>query len=349
MNEKSKYRISIWLYSGCFLIFLMVLIGGITRLTGSGLSITEWKPIMGSVPPLNEQEWQIAFEKYQQIPQFKKINAHFELNDFKSIYWWEFSHRLLGRLISIVFIIPFVFFLATNQMDKRTIKKTLFLFLLGGLQGFLGWYMVSSGLTERTSVSHIRLAIHLMAALITFGFTFWYALELTKFSSTGEPSKSTPGILRIIFSVLILQIIYGAFVAGMHAGKMYNTFPLMDGQLIPNGLTTLEPWWLNYINNPVMVQFIHRLFAFILLFFIAKIWWSSRRMGMNKAQRQAMNLVLFAVSVQFLLGVLTLLTKVEITIASLHQIGAFFLFSSMIFLLFSFKKPPEINAIKVFD
>ncbi len=337
MNDKSKRHISIWLFSGCFLIFLMVIIGGITRLTGSGLSITEWKPIMGSIPPLNNQDWQIAFDKYQEIPQFQKINAHFELDDFKTIYWWEYFHRLLGRVIGIVFLLPFIYFVSTKQMDRSTIKKSLFLFFLGGLQGFLGWYMVSSGLTERTSVSHIRLAIHLMTALITFGFTFWYALELRNPSGNNKQSRVSAETIRIIFAILMLQIVYGAFVAGMHAGKMYTTFPLMDGQVIPKDMGTLEPLYLNMLNNPVTAQFIHRLFAWLLLFLIAKVWWSSRKMGMNKAQRQAMNIVLLAVVVQFLLGVFTLLTKVEITLASLHQIGAFFLFSSMIYLLFQFR------------
>ncbi|HNQ61069.1 MAG TPA: COX15/CtaA family protein [Bacteroidia bacterium] len=344
MNEKSKRRISLWLYSGCFLIFLMVVIGGITRLTGSGLSITEWNLIMGSIPPLNDEEWQDAFNKYQQIPQFEKINSHFELNDFKSIYWWEFIHRQLGRLIGMVFIIPFLYFLFTKQMDRSMIGKSLFLFFLGGLQGFLGWYMVSSGLVERTSVSHIRLAIHLITAFITFGFTYWFALEIRSADTVNrEQTRSGSGLVKIIFSLLFIQIIYGAFVAGMHAGKMYNTFPLMDGQVIPTGMGSAEPFWLNFFNNPVTVQFIHRIFAFLLLFLIAKVWWSSKKMGMDASQRKAMNFVLLAVSVQFLLGVLTLLTKVDITIASLHQIGAFFLFSSVIYLLFTMQKIRRVS------
>lgn len=337
MNKSSKNRISIWLFSGCFLIFLMVIIGGITRLTGSGLSITEWNVIMGSIPPLNDQDWQIAFEKYQQIPQFQKVNSHFELSDFKSIYWWEYTHRLLGRLIGIVFIVPFFYFLFTNQMDKKTIRKSLFLFVLGGLQGFLGWYMVSSGLTERVSVSHIRLAIHLLVALVTFGFTLWYALELRATDSGREASRDSPPVFKSIFVILLVQIVYGAFVAGMHAGKMYNTFPLMDGQIIPTGIDTLEPAILNLINNPVTVQFIHRLFAYVLLIMIARVWWTTGKMKVNKTQKHAMNLVLLAVAVQFLLGVFTILSKAEITLASLHQVGAFFLFSSMIYLLFQFR------------
>ncbi|HRS38956.1 MAG TPA: COX15/CtaA family protein, partial [Bacteroidia bacterium] len=178
MNDRSRRYVAIWLLSGCFLIFAMVVIGGITRLTGSGLSITEWAPIMGAVPPMNGQEWQEAFEKYKQIPQYEMINAHFELQDFKAIFWWEFIHRLVGRLIGVVFLLPFIWFLITRQLDRAMTRKALFLFTLGGLQGFLGWFMVKSGLTERTSVSHIRLAIHLITAFITFGFTWWYALQL---------------------------------------------------------------------------------------------------------------------------------------------------------------------------
>ncbi|MBP6335357.1 MAG: COX15/CtaA family protein [Bacteroidia bacterium] len=337
MTEKSRRRVALWLYSGCFLIFVMVVIGGITRLTGSGLSITEWKPIMGSIPPLNDEEWRIAFEKYQEIPQFKKINAHFELEDFKSIYWWEYIHRLLGRIIGIVFIIPFLYFLFTKQMDRSTMRKTLFLFVLGGIQGFLGWFMVSSGLTERTSVSHIRLAIHLIAALITFGFTFWYALELRYPAAQDHSAKGSKGVVRLIFLVLMLQILYGAFVAGLHAGKMYTTFPLMDGQIIPRGIAGMDPLMTNLINNPVTVQFIHRFFAYALLFLIASVWWTAKKKGMNEGQRKAMNFVLLAVTLQFLLGVFTLLTKVETTLASLHQVGALFLFATMVFLMFQFR------------
>lgn len=246
MNDKSKQRVAVWLFTGCFLIFSMVVIGGITRLTGSGLSITEWNVVMGTIPPLNEKEWQIAFEKYQQIPQFHKINSHFEISDFKSIFLWEYLHRLIGRLIGIVFIIPFLWFLFTRQMDKTFIRKALFLFALGALQGFLGWFMVKSGLTERTSVSHIRLAVHLLAAFITFGFTFWYALELV-YPVGNQAFKKQHKLLRSILGMLIIQIVYGAFVAGMHAGKIYNTWPLMDGQIIPSGIMGMSPLIQNFL------------------------------------------------------------------------------------------------------
>ena len=339
--KTANKQIAIWLLTGCFLIFIMVLVGGITRLTGSGLSITEWKPIMGAIPPLNDAEWNIAFQKYQQIPQFQKINYHFDLNDFKTIFWWEFIHRLIGRLIGIVFLIPFFYFLVKRKFQKPTINKVLFLFLLGALQGFLGWFMVSSGLAERTSVSHIRLAIHLMTAFITFAFTFYYALELIY--EDVQKKKITPESVYfknfngLIFSLLIVQIIYGAFVAGLHAGKLHNTFPLMSGQVIPSGMNTMDSFASNVFDNPVTVQFIHRFMAFTLVFLCSWIFFQSKKSILNNFQRKGINWLLTAVLFQFLLGVLTILSQVNIVLASLHQIGAFFLFSVSIYLIYHFK------------
>ncbi|MFZ7145675.1 MAG: COX15/CtaA family protein [Bacteroidota bacterium] len=337
---KSNHKqIAIWLFSGCFLIFGMVVIGGITRLTGSGLSITEWKPIMGAIPPLNDAEWEVAFQKYQQIPQFQKVNYHFELSDFKTIFWWEFIHRLLGRLIGIVFIIPFLWFLVKKRFDSVTIKKMLFLFLLGGIQGFLGWFMVSSGLAERTSVSHIRLAIHLMFAFITFAFTFYYGLELI-YTEKRESiqNKKLSALNKLVFVVLSIQIIYGAFVAGLHAGKIHNTFPLMSGQVIPTGMSVMQPTWLNIFDNPVTVQFIHRFLAFTLLFLVAWFYIESGKEKLNNFQKKGIHILIAAIGIQFLLGVITVLTQANIVMASIHQIGAFFLFSSSIYLLFHFRK-----------
>ena len=337
---KSNHKqIAIWLFSGCFLIFGMVVIGGITRLTGSGLSITEWKPIMGAIPPLNDAEWEVAFQKYQQIPQFQKVNYHFELSDFKTIFWWEFIHRLLGRLIGIVFIIPFLWFLVKKRFDSVTIKKMLFLFLLGGIQGFLGWFMVSSGLAERTSVSHIRLAIHLMFAFITFAFTFYYGLELI-YTEKRESiqNKKLSALNKLVFVVLSIQIIYGAFVAGLHAGKIHNTFPLMSGQVIPTGMSVMQPAWLNIFDNPVTVQFIHRFLAFTLLFLVAWFYIESGKEKLNNFQKKGIHILIAAIGIQFLLGVITVLTQANIVMASIHQIGAFFLFSSSIYLLFHFRK-----------
>ena len=339
MMKSTNKQIAVWLFSGCILIFGMVVIGGITRLTGSGLSITEWKPIMGAIPPMNDAEWNSAFEKYKQIPQFQKINYHFEMDDFKSIFWWEYIHRLLGRMIGIVFIVPFVWFLVKKKLDKPTIKKALFLFLLGGIQGFLGWFMVSSGLAERTSVSHIRLAIHLMFAFITFAFTFYYGLEFVYSEKQSEErSKKSSALNKLIFVLLSVQIIYGAFVAGLHAGKIHNTFPLMSGQVIPSGMGVMQPTLANVFDNPVTVQFIHRFFAFMLLFLCSWLAVASHKEQLNTYQRKGITWLFIAVCLQFLLGVLTVLTQANIVLASLHQVGAFLFFSVSIYLLFHFKK-----------
>jgi heme a synthase len=326
--------IAYWLLSGCFLIFCMVVIGGITRLTGSGLSITEWKPIMGAVPPMNEADWHVAFEKYQQIPQFQKVNAHFSLSDFKQIFWWEWIHRQLGRLIGLVFIIPFIYFLAKKKLDRSTLKKVIFLFLLGALQGFFGWFMVKSGLTERTSVSHIRLAIHLITAFITFAFSLYYALELLQPAERANPDRKHNQLIILLFAILIIQVIYGAFVAGMHAGKIHTTFPLMSGSVIPPGMNYLQPGWTNLFNNQVTVQFIHRLFAFVIVFITGLIYFRARKIHVTPLHQKGINMLVAAVLIQFTLGVFTLLTAVNITLASLHQVGAFFLFSTGVYLLY---------------
>jgi cytochrome c oxidase assembly protein subunit 15 len=336
MNNTSRKKIIAWLLCGCFFIFSMVVIGGITRLTGSGLSITEWNVVMGAIPPLNESQWNDAFEKYKEIPQYKKLNYDYSIADFKNIFFWEYLHRLIGRLIGIIFIVPFLYFYFTKQLDKSMIRKSFFLFLLGGLQGFLGWFMVKSGLTERTSVSHYRLAIHLVAAFITFAFTLWYALELIYTSEKRNSllRKNYSGIAKFLFAAVLLQIIYGAFVAGLHAGKFANTFPTMDGEWIPSGTFSSDNFPLNFFENPVAVQFIHRVLASFILILISWLWLVADKKAMNHSQRKGMNFLLFAVAIQFLLGVFTLLSKAEITLASLHQIGAFILFSAVIFLLF---------------
>ncbi|MFM2207524.1 MAG: hypothetical protein RL213_1499 [Bacteroidota bacterium] len=334
----SDKRIAVWLLSGCLLIFSMVVIGGITRLTGSGLSITEWNVIMGAVPPMNDVEWQEAFEKYKQIPQYTEVNSFFTVEDFKSIFWWEYIHRLVGRLIGVVFLLPFLWFLLTRQFNKQMLRKALFLFLLGGLQGFLGWFMVKSGLTERTSVSHLRLAIHLCTAFITFGFTFWFALQLL------EPrcnDKDMPSLRKWSFLFLVLltvQLVYGAFVAGLHAGKMYNTFPLMNGSVFPDG-SWISSWGLsNLVDNPGTVQWIHRFFAFALLSLAGLIYYFSLKSGLSGPRKTAVRLVAAAIAVQFLLGVFTVLYQAPVVLSSVHQVGAFFLFTAALLLRYRFRK-----------
>ncbi len=343
MTEVSRKRVILWLLCGCFFIFSMVVIGGITRLTGSGLSITEWNVVMGAIPPLNDHDWNEAFEKYKSTPQFQKLNYDFTISDFKKIFFWEYLHRLIGRMIGVVFLVPFLFFNLTKQFDKTMLRKSIFLFALGGLQGFIGWFMVKSGLTERTSVSHYRLAIHLVTAFITFAFTLWFALELIyKEEKRNGLTKNISAQLKFLFAVVLVQIIYGAFVAGLHAGKFANTFPTMDGEWIPGGIFSSQSFMMNFFENPVTVQFMHRIMAVVIVLLSGWIWFTADKNEMNRSQRRGVHFLLFAVCVQFLLGVFTLLSNVQIALASLHQVGAFMLFSAVIFLLFQFRREKRV-------
>ncbi len=341
---KYKKGIIIWLLSGCFLIFTMVIIGGITRLTGSGLSITEWKLIHGTIPPLNEQQWTEEFESYKHIPQYQLLNYNYTLEDFKKIYFWEYLHRLIGRLIGMVFIIPFIFFYIKKQFDKPLLKKVLFLFLLGGLQGFLGWFMVKSGLSERTSVSHIRLAIHLLAAFLTFAFTFKTALDVMypEKKYYDIHLKKINKIAWIVFALLFIQIVYGAFVAGLKAGHIYNTFPKMGDEWIASSVFySLQNEGAGALaNNLSVVQFIHRYIAyavvigFLILFYIAKNLHAARLSKLlSKEKLLAINLLPWFVVFQFLLGVVTLMYNVPVWLGVVHQLGAFACFALMVFIL----------------
>lgn len=324
--------IVIWLFTGCFLIYGMVIVGGITRLTGSGLSITEWKLVTGIIPPLSEKSWEEEFEAYKKIPQYQLINSSFTLKDFKNIYWWEYVHRLFGRVIGIVFIIPFLWFWWKKIFPPGFTKKMLFLFVLGGLQGFLGWFMVSSGLTENVYVSHYRLAVHLIAAFTVFGFTFWYALDIASpfhFPSLVELRK----IALILFSIVIIQIIYGAFVAGLKAGYGYPTWPKMGDTWVPDDVLAIEPIWKNFVEGHAGVQFVHRYLAYVVILFTTILVYRSIKKDVPSFIRQIVMLIGIVALVQFILGVLTLIYQVPIVVAILHQTGAFILFASLLFLL----------------
>jgi cytochrome c oxidase assembly protein subunit 15 len=313
----------LWLYVVAALIFAMVLVGGATRLTDSGLSITEWKPILGVVPPLNEADWQDAFRKYQEIPEYKIINRGMSLSEFKAIYWWEWAHRFLGRFIGVAFFVPLAIFWIAGAIPKGFLPKLGAIFLLGGLQGALGWYMVMSGLTERTDVSQYRLTAHLALAVLIFGAVLWTAFSL------GRPSGLLPsrsGALARIGAVVLLgavfvQIMLGALVAGTDAGLSHNTWPLMDGALIPDGLGAMQPWWRNLFENVMTVQFDHRMMAYLVALLAilqtAFAWRSS-----DPAVRFSAGLLLAAVIAQITLGIMTLLAQVQISIALAHQAGA---------------------------
>lgn len=339
MENRADKSIIIWLLSGCFLIYAMVVIGAITRLTQSGLSMVEWNMLLGSLPPSSENEWMALFEKYQASPEFQLINSHFSVEDFKSIYWWEYIHRLLGRTIGVVFIVPFLFFFIKKKFDKVLLKKMMVLLFLGAFQGVLGWFMVKSGLQKEPHVSHYRLAAHLISAFTVFGFTFWYALDLVypKRVVGNTSTKNLRGITNVMFSIVIVQIVYGAFVAGLKAGLFYNSFPLMGDTFMPDTVVSYDPFWKNMLENPSGVQFIHRTLAYCVFIAVLYVWEAARKANLSFMQRRASNVMLLVVIIQFVLGVITLIYSVPVVMGVLHQTGAFVLFASILFFKHSLK------------
>jgi cytochrome c oxidase assembly protein subunit 15 len=329
----------IWLLAVCLTILIMVVVGGITRLTESGLSMVEWQPIMGAVPPTNTEEWQDAFELYKQYPQYQKVNGHISLEDFKSIFYWEYGHRVLGRLIGLMFFLPFLVFYFQGRFDGSMKAKMTFAFCVGGLQGLMGWYMVKSGLVDMPRVSHLRLAAHLSLALFLLGYLFWVVLQLFSKHGILPRSHKTPLILSritwLLFILVTIQIIYGAFTAGLRAGYGYNTFPLMNEQWIADAVGILVPWWLNLLESGATVQFIHRYLGIILLVAVCLSWLYGRTCELNRSQLVGLDVLLAVTLGQFILGVTTLLYVVPISLASLHQAGACLLLLSVIYNAFT--------------
>jgi len=337
--KKENKKVIYWLLIGCILIFIMVVVGGITRLTHSGLSISNYKLISGTIPPMNDIEWQEAFDLYKQYPEYQKLNTHFDLQDFKDIYFWEWLHRVLGRFIGVVFFIPFLYFLVRKQLSKPTIKKSIILLILGGFQGFLGWYMVKSGLVDNPDVSHYRLAAHLTTAFITFAYTFWVALDLI-FPNKKEINKKIRNLIRFGLGILIIQIIYGAFVAGLDAGFIHNHWPMMnEGKFIHETVYIEQsPVYKNFIEGKSGVQFVHRMLAYLVALIIIIIWNKTIKLEITNYQKKAINFLLVMVGVQFLLGVLTIIMQVPVWLGVAHQVGAFVLLSIMTFALHRFSK-----------
>ncbi|MDH7911183.1 COX15/CtaA family protein [Winogradskyella sp. SYSU M77433] len=337
--KKDNKAVIYWLLTGCILIFIMVIVGGITRLTHSGLSISNYKLISGTIPPMNDLEWQEAFELYKQYPEYQKLNNHFTLEDFKDIYFWEWIHRVIGRFIGLVFILPFLYFLIRKQLTKATIKKSIILLIMGGFQGFLGWYMVKSGLVDRPDVSHFRLAAHLTTAFLTFAYTFWVALDLM-FPNKKSIDKKLRNFIRIGLVVLVLQIIYGAFVAGLDAGWIHNHWPFMnEGKLMHETVYTEHtPTYLNFVEGKSGVQFVHRTLAYVVVIFVLAIYYKAKKTTLTPLQNKGVNGLMIMVGVQFLLGVLTILLAVPVWLGVAHQVGAFVLLSLMTFTLHRFSK-----------
>ncbi|MDU8886104.1 COX15/CtaA family protein [Yeosuana sp. MJ-SS3] len=337
--KKDNKKVVVWLATGCLLIFIMVIIGGITRLTHSGLSISNYKLISGTIPPMNDIEWQEAFELYKQYPEYQKLNYHFNLEDFKDIYFWEWLHRFIGRLIGLVFFIPFLYFIITKQLSRSTIKKSLILFGLGAFQGFLGWYMVKSGLVDRPDVSHYRLAAHLTTAFITFAYTLWLILDII-FPNKKIIDIRFRNLLRVTLVIVLLQIIYGAFVAGLDAGFIHNHWPMMSEGKFMHETVYIEqnPLYKNFIEGKSGVQFVHRILAYVVVIMIFIVWRKGRKMDLTSFQYLGINLLLIMVGLQFLLGVLTLILQVPVWLGIAHQVGAFILLSIMTFTLHRFSK-----------
>lgn len=317
MLSRSGTPVRIWLYLVASMIVAMVVVGGATRLTESGLSITEWQPIHGVMPPFSVAEWEEEFAKYREIPQYEMINKGMTLAEFKSIYWWEWVHRLLGRLIGVVFFVPLVFFWATGRIERRMRGSLTVLFLLGGLQGAVGWWMVTSGLAERTDVSQYRLAIHLTFACVILAYTVWLARGLSPLPAT--PAKSgLCFVAAALIALVFLQIFLGGVVAGLNAGLTYNTWPLMDGAFIPSGLLLQEPTWRNFFENVLTVQFDHRVVAYLLLAVAILHAVQCRR---SEYERSAALVAVLAV-VQASTGIATLVMAVPLHLALAHQLGA---------------------------
>lgn len=309
-----------WLIAMCILIAAMVMVGGATRLTESGLSIVEWKPVTGALPPLTDAAWQAAFDAYKQIPQYREMNAGMSLSEFKEIFWWEWSHRLLGRGIGIVYLLPFLFFLWRGILPSHVKRRLWVIFALGALQGAVGWWMVASGLTHRTEVSQYRLAAHLMLALVIFAAILWTLLRLSDGPRAIEAARLRVTSIALLV-VTFVQIYFGALVAGLRAGRVYNTWPQIDGALIPDAsrLFFETPWWRNFFDNTLTVQFTHRMVAYALLALAA---WHLFDALAARASRRAIagaGMIVAAIMVQAAIGIVTLLYQVPIHAALAHQ------------------------------
>ena len=351
--QRSSRPVAIWLLTGVVMIIVQVLLGGITRLTGSGLSITEWKPLLGILPPMNEHDWTMAFDKYKQIAQYKYLNYHFSLHDFKFIFLWEWIHRIWARLIGIVFIIPFVVFLFQKRFKREMVKPLIILFLLGALQGLIGWFMVQSGLenSDKLYVSHFRLAIHFILALGLLCYVFWFALDLLVPKNQLTINKPLRTFTAWLIAVLLLQLIYGAFMAGLKAASAAPTWPFINGSWWPRNIHSFgdhEFTGLSFLtNNPLVVHFIHRNLAYMLVVLMFIWWWRALKIYSSGLFRKTMGLPVFITLVQVVLGVFTVLNATNgralLWLGTAHQFTAMTLLLSLTWFIFIVRGKKDLS------
>ena len=350
-NEKIRITIQLWLKTLFVLIVLIILVGGLTRLTDSGLSITEWKPITGALPPFSAESWATEFNKYKQIPEYKLQNEGMSLSEFKFIYWWEWGHRQLGRIIGLVWFFGFILLLSLGKIQKPWRLRLLLIGVLIGVQGTVGWWMVSSGLTGTVlDVASYRLATHLGLAFIILGYISWFILLLGRSETfilqarrNAEPKFVflSTGLLHLTF----LQILFGALVAGIDAGRSYTDWPLMAGQVFPPDLFYLNPWWRNFFEDSGLVQFVHRISGYILFVFCVFSWSSVRKSG-NESLKFGFNLIFAIAFFQMVLGIVTVMYAAPWEIAIVHQFGAILLWVSVLRARFISKYPPNNTLSK---
>ncbi len=337
-------RVAYWLFVCCGLVFAMVILGGFTRLTGSGLSMAEWRPIMGTLPPLTPEEWQRVFEIYRQTPEYQQVNAGMDVEGFKGIFWLEYLHRLLGRLIGIAYFVPLVVFAVRGWIAPRELPWYIFLLALGGTQAVIGMLMVASGQVDAPAVSQYKLALHLGAAFLVYALMLWTALNLLRpkpadTSGAGTDSHPWFGRAAAVLGLVSVTVLSGAFVAGLKAGKIYNTFPLMGDSWIAPGAMSLEPAWRNFFDNPVMAQFDHRVLALTTLVAVVALWFGLKSREVSRRASIANHALLGVVILQVSLGILTLLTHVSIPLAAAHQATGLVLVTAALLLTHSLKHP----------
>jgi cytochrome c oxidase assembly protein subunit 15 len=326
----ARRGVATWLFVCCALVFAMVVVGGVTRLTHSGLSITEWQPIVGTVPPLSESAWSGAFTRYQATPEYRDVNRGMTLREFKGIFWWEYFHRLLGRGIGVAFLLPYLWFLLRRRIPPGYAKPLAGIFVLGGLQGALGWFMVESGLVSDPRVSQFRLTAHLGLAFLIYAAMLWTGLSLM---FTGRADWDLPGVRRArrlafgVAALVFVMVLSGGFVAGIRAGFAYNTFPLMQGRWVPPEIMLLSPWWRNFFWNLATVQFDHRMIAWLLAFSIPYTWWQVHRSRAPLRARRGAAVLVAGLAVQVSLGIATLVNVVPVPLAAMHQAGALVVFT----------------------